>query len=101
VVATGAGSAKRELGHLDRRRPHAQPHDPIVLSDGEGALIGEVLVEGDYQSVRSLCPPLALLLCGWLGSSGAKSDDLLLVNDGTGVVQRRDDVVARQLRVGM
>jgi hypothetical protein len=41
------------------------------------------------------------LLYGWLGSLGAKGDDLLLVDDGAGVVQRWDDVVARELRVGV
>ncbi len=47
---------ERELGHLDRRRPHAQPYHPVVLSDGEGALIGKVLIEGDDQGLGGLCP---------------------------------------------
>src|SRR6266536_2142823 len=142
--------AEREPGHLDGRRPYPPPHHPIVMPDGEGALIGEVLIEGDNQGVRGLRPlvhlavtlagqthldrvpdpparlllqqpqiargifwssrtpngssprsPASSLLCGGLGSSGAKGDDLLLVHDGAGVVRRRDDVLARELRVGV
>src|SRR6266536_4550531 len=58
--------AEREPGHLDGRRPYPPPHHPIVMPDGEGALIGEVLIEGDNQGVRGLRPfvHLAVTLAG-------------------------------------
>ena len=48
--------AECELGHLDGGRPHPQAHHPMVAADWEGALVGEVLVEGDDQGVGGLGP---------------------------------------------